>query len=79
MVWSPHCNQQILGSFGRGAIYWFELACKDAFKSKLFKDIKEMLLRLYCLYENSPKKSRELQEIVSDLQQVFELSAAGID
>ena len=33
-----------------------ELACKNALSSKLFKDIDEMLLRLYYLYEKSPKK-----------------------
>ena len=47
-----------------------ELSCKDAFKSSLFKDVEEMLLRLYYLYEKSPKKSRELQEVVADLKEV---------
>ena len=31
-----------------------------------------MLLRLYYLYEKSPKKIRELGEIVEDLKHVFE-------
>ncbi len=34
-----------------------ELACKNALSSTLFKGIEEMLLRLYYLYENSPKKT----------------------
>ena len=54
-----------------------ELACKDAFSSKLFKDIVEMLLRLYYLYEKSPKKSRELADIVADLKEVFEFPDGG--
>ena len=54
-----------------------ELACKNALTSKLFKDIEEMLLRLYYLYEKSPKKTRELGEIVEDLKEVFELPRGG--
>ena len=33
-----------------------ELACKDALSSKLFKDLEEMLLRLYLLYANHRRK-----------------------
>ena len=40
-----------------------ELACKDAFTSSLFSEIDEMLLRLFYLYCNSPKKSKELDII----------------
>ena len=36
-----------------------------------------MLLRLYYLYAKSPKKSRELFDIVEDLKEVRELSAGG--
>ncbi|KAL5506170.1 hypothetical protein EMCRGX_G007757 [Ephydatia muelleri] len=54
-----------------------ELACRDAFTSVLFKDIEEMLLRLYYLYEKSPKKVRELGEIVEDLRHVFEFPKGG--
>ena len=54
-----------------------ELACKDAFSSPLFKGIEEMLLRLYYLYENSPKKIRELEDIVKELKAVFELPKGG--
>ena len=49
-----------------------ELACKNALDSTLFKDIEDMLLRLYLLYEKSPK-TRELGEIAEDLNKVFEL------
>ena len=54
-----------------------ELACKDALSSRLFKDIDEMLLRLYLIYAKSPKKSRELSDLVSDLKEVFELPNGG--
>ena len=33
-----------------------ELAVKDAFKKTSFDFVDEMLLRLYLLYENSPKR-----------------------
>ena len=54
-----------------------ELAYKDAFSSSLFCTMQEMLLRLYYLYEKSPKKSRELENITTDLKQVFDLSKGG--
>ena len=48
-------------------LYWawcfnhrLELACKDSFSSNLFRDVDDMLLRVYYLYEKSPKKCREL-------------------
>ena len=54
-----------------------ELACKNALCSPLFKSIEEMLLRLYYLYEKSPKKVRELMDIITDLKEVFELPSGG--
>ena len=53
-----------------------ELACKDALSSQLFKDIDDMLFRLYYLYSKSPKKSRKLSDIV-DLKEVFEFPKGG--
>lgn len=50
-----------------------ELACKDSFVSATFLAVQEMLLRLYYLYEKSPKKSIELTTIVEELKGVFEL------
>ena len=65
-------------------LYWtwcyahrLELACKDAFSSQLFKDIAEVLLCLYYLYAKSPKKTRELADIVEDLKEVWEFSGGG--
>ena len=54
-----------------------ELACKDSFVSEIFKSITDMLLRLYYLYSKSPKKLRELSDVVSDLGEVFELPMGG--
>ena len=48
-----------------------EPVCKDALSSKLFKDLEEILLRLYLIYAKLPKKSRELSDIATDLK-VFE-------
>ena len=42
-----------------------EFAVKDEMKSTAVDDI---LLRLYLAYENSPKKSRQLKEICTDLK-----------
>ncbi len=49
-----------------------ELAIKDALTNTSFCDINDMLMRLYYLYEKSPKKFRELEEIVRDLRECLE-------
>ena len=54
-----------------------ELACKDAFISPLIQEISEMLLRLFYLYQKSPKKSQELTCIVDDLKEVFSPPKGG--
>ena len=51
-----------------------ELAYKNG---GLFKSIEEMLLRVYSLYEKSPKKARELVSIVNELKEVFEFPHGG--
>jgi len=58
-------------------VFWclahrLELALKDASKSTLFVQVDELLLRLYYLYEKSPKKCVELHEVVSELKQCLE-------
>ena len=55
-----------------------ELSIKDALKGTWFNDIDNMLLRLYYLYEKSPKKSRELEEIVRDLRECLVFDDAGV-
>ena len=54
-----------------------ELACKDSFSSGLFTSISDMLLRLYYLYSKSPKKLRELTDIITDLREVYEFGKGG--
>ena len=46
-----------------------ELAIKDALKSSTFDQIDDMILRLYYIYDKSPKKCRELEGIISYLKQ----------
>ena len=45
--------------------------------SSLFSEIDEMLLRLFYLYFNSPKKSKELDIIAGELKEVYELPKKG--
>jgi len=52
-------------------IFWclahcLELAVKDA---TLFDEIDDMVMRAYYIYKRSPKKCRELEEIVQSLKQ----------
>ena len=47
-----------------------ELALKDAFDTSPFSKIDDMLLKLYYLYQKSPKRYRELKE----LSEVYEKS-----
>ena len=54
-----------------------ELSCKNSLTSTLFKDIEEMLLRLYFLYKKSPKKTSELEKIMEELHKVFEFRKGG--
>ena len=54
-----------------------ELAVKDALKGTAFDAIDDMLLRLYYLYEKSPKKCRELEEIISDLKNCLTFDDEG--
>ena len=54
-----------------------ELAVKDALRHTHFDVIDEMLLRLYLLYESSPKKCRELEEIVLELRECLSVDVGG--
>ena len=50
------------------------LSLKDTLKDTLFSSIDEMLLQVYYLYEKSPKKCSELDEVVVELKACFESS-----
>lgn len=49
-----------------------ELALKDALNTTYFKEVDEVLLRLYYLYEKSPKKLRGLYELHLAYKETFE-------
>ena len=57
-------------------VFWclahqLELSLKDALKGTPFSSIDEMFLRVYYLYEKSPKKCRELETVIEELQACF--------
>ena len=54
-----------------------ELAVKDAFRKTSFDLVDEMLLRLYLLYGNSPKKCRQLEDVVADLKECLSFEDGG--
>ena len=55
-----------------------ELTVQDAFKKTSFDLVDEMLLRLYLLYESSPKRCRQLEDIVVELKECLSIEDGGI-
>ena len=55
-----------------------ELAVKNSLKGTTFDLIDEFLMRLYYLYEKSPKKCRELEELIADLKDCWSFDDAGV-
>ena len=60
-------------------IYWMwcvahrlELSTKDPLKVTYFDSIDDMLIKLFYVYERSPKKCRELSELVADLKEFLQ-------
>ena len=58
-------------------VFWclahrLELSLKDALANTFFSTIDDMLMRVYYLYEKSPKKCVELAEVVDELRQCLE-------
>lgn len=51
-----------------------ELSVKDALDSTYFHTIDDILLRLYYLYNKSPKKCRQLVDVVNQLKECLEIS-----
>ena len=51
-----------------------ELSLKDALKSTYFDVIDDLLLKLYYLYEKSPKKCRQLEDVVASLKECLDPS-----
>ena len=55
-----------------------ELSVKDGLKGTTLDAIDEFLLRLYYLYEKSPKKCKELEDIITDLSVCLSFGDAGV-
>ena len=55
-----------------------ELALKDALSTTYFKKVDEVLLRLYYLYENSPKKLRGLKELHLAYKDTFQFVEGSV-
>ena len=55
-----------------------ELAIKNPLKRTTFDIIDDMLLRLYYIYDKSPKKCGELEGTVSDLKDCFQFDDKGV-
>ena len=55
-----------------------ELAIKDTLKGTSFDQIDEMLLRLYYIYERSPKKCRQLEKIITHLKGYPSIDEGGV-
>ena len=54
-----------------------ELVLKDALRGTSFDDMDGLLLHIYYLYEKSPQKLRELQEIHGKCKDIFEFDEGG--
>ena len=54
-----------------------ELGSRDALSNPVSKEIDEMLLRIYYLYNKSPKKCRKLRHIMKDLKEVYNFPRGG--
>ena len=62
-----------------GGRFWclahrLELSLKDALKSTFFTAIDELLLQVYFMYKQSPKKCSELETIEDELKDYLEIT-----
>ena len=55
-----------------------ELAIKDALTGTVFDNVDNMLTCLFYMYNKSAKKCREIQDIITDLQQCLSFDDNGI-
>ena len=63
-------------------VFWcfshrLELALNDALRTTYFSKVEELLLRLYYLYEKSPKKCRELNNACGTRFVAHKVAALG--
>ena len=52
-------------AFGWCLAHRLQLALKDSLGQTSFKEVDDVILRLYYLYKKSPKKLRQLHELVA--------------
>ena len=64
-------------TFGWCVAHRLELALKDSLSGTAFADIDELLLRMHYLYKRSPKKLRQLKELVSIYDDTFDFAVGG--
>ena len=55
-----------------------ELAAKDAFKKTYFENISEMLMAMYYLYHNSPKRLRQFKELAHIMDEQVKLPQKAV-
>ena len=55
-----------------------ELALKDSFKETFFSSIDDMLLKMFYLYEKSPKKFRLLQDVYDNLKSEIDFQSKKV-
>ena len=60
-------------------VHQWELAFKESVAKGLLNDIKECLMKLYCLYCKSTKKLRPLEELLDELDGVVDLAGNLIE
>ena len=69
-------KKSITGYFGCGALHTDLSFLLET--GTVFDTIDEMLLKLYYLYEKSPKKCRELEDLVSELGEFISFTGKGL-
>ena len=73
-MWCTRFEGIPAGIHALDCVFWcfahrLELALKDALSISYFTTADELLFRIYYLYEKSPKKCHELNEVVAELKQ----------
>ena len=64
-------------TFGWCVAHRLELALKDCLNGTAFDDIDEIILRLHYLYKKSPKKLRQLKELVTIYEEAEEFESSS--
>ena len=65
-------------TFGWCVAHKLELALEDSLSGTSFDDVDELILRMYYLYKRSPKKLRQLKELMSVYEDSENFSEGGV-